>query len=99
MLVAIFGLMELRSRGSTADDSESEEAEVEDHGPLLAAPATEEKTAAMERIKESTKKNLQYIRENKRKLAAAVMLWLSFLIATMSFSLLGPFFPQEVIML
>ena len=86
--------MELKSRvvPRQNDDSESEE---EDRRPLLTAE--EEATVnVIERIKESILKNLKYIRENKRKLAAAVMLWIDFLIASVAFSLLGPFFPQEV---
>ena len=78
------------------DPDESAE---EDRGPLLAAPASAESATLRERIKVSTKKNLTYIRENRRKLAAGVMLWTAFLIATIAFSLLAPFFPQEVIIM
>lgn len=69
------------------------DAEEEDQGPLL---TSEERNTVGERIKVSIMKKLKYIRENKRKLAAAVMLWTAFLIATIAFSLLAPFFPQEV---
>lgn len=82
------------------DDSESEG---EHHGSLLVCNGggklhlvTEEKVSATEKIKVSITKTLKYIRENRRKLAAVVALWMAFLVAMMAVSLLSPFFPQEV---
>lgn len=39
---------------------------------------------------------LEFVRQNKRNLAAAVSLWAALLTATGAYSLLAPFFPQEV---
>ena len=82
------------------DDTESEgeghQSLLRKNGKLPVVTEDVEKVPVTERIRTSTVETFKYIGENKRKLAAVVVLWMSFLMALMAVSLLAPFFPQEV---
>ena len=89
--------------GTESEHEDDTETEGEGHQSLLRTNGKlhlinedAEKVPVTERIRTSTIETFKYIGENKRKLAAVVVLWMSFLMAQIAFSLLAPFFPQEV---
>lgn len=87
----------LQNLAHSSDDSE----ELQDHGQsmLLNSKATtsnKRDNAVTERVKAFLMEYMSFIKQNKRNVAAGVCLWISFVIAHIAYSMLAPFFPEEV---
>ena len=79
--------------GSSGDEIDSANLLLNRNGTALSAEDTEDKTAST-----SLLEHLQSLWQNKKNIAAVVMLWTSLLSTLANKSLMTSFFPQEVIM-